>query len=702
MPNHRALPALLLGLGLSALIVGGCNAPTDSGSNPNTRTESWTVQLDQDRAADRPGRIWFLVDVTLRDDSARGGCAGSTVTTGLGDFSSPRGRIQNVATTGTFTLSWTRGSGACDAFDMTLSPRGQEDFVLSGQSHIDPLLHPVQQGFGIMPEKTPFIAGTWLSATSGGHFFAYPATLSYLPDSHFDAEIDVAEHGCDFVFCNLPSRPAAELCFGPAPAASCLVPLNQSMEWAHDTTIRFSWPRNTTRMDDRVDLYLTEITTAGGPDDQTTCLRPAEGSDLVTVQVESGITRPIVRCASGWTTFGSFRVVAGDGQIGPTAHPLPVPLQVELLDGANNPVANTAVSWTAGPAQGSFSPSTSMTDANGIATTVWTLGANPGPDSATATAALPGGAAPSLTFRATATSTTLPRDCGVRGGPGTDHNGITITVDENWIALGNPHRVEGKVTLSGATLTIGPGTLVCFNGRIGSGISGLAGSRVIAIGTATAPILLTAEDTTMPWSNMYVGGDPADTSYFIDTRIEFTESGIMAFQPVILDSTVIRQSNFEALGLIGSSAGSRIFRSRFDTTYSTSGLGGIVVEIAVADVVFTSAVHGSPGVGIRIDPGADNVVFQDCEVAKNAGFGVETTPSVTIHACNIMDNGSDGVTSRSGSTVDATNNWWGDPAGPFGPAGDGVGANVTYTPFLTVPLVLGYAPRIRPRRWVGP
>lgn len=37
------------------------------------------------------------------------------------------------------------------------------------------------------------------------------------------------------------------------------------------------------------------------------------------------------------------------------------------------------------------------------------------------------------------------------------------------------------------------------------------------------------------------------------------------------------------------------------------------------------------------------------------------------------------------AVVDATDNWWGDPAGPDGPEGDGVDGPIDVEPWLTDP-----------------
>jgi hypothetical protein len=56
-----------------------------------------------------------------------------------------------------------------------------------------------------------------------------------------------------------------------------------------------------------------------------------------------------------------------------------------------------------------------------------------------------------------------------------------------------------------------------------------------------------------------------------------------------------------------------------------------------------------------------------------------------IHDCAIEANRLPGVQYAGSGVVDARFNWWGDPAGPFGPGGDRVEGNVDYSSFLTEP-----------------
>ena len=88
-------------------------------------------------------------------------------------------------------------------------------------------------------------------------------------------------------------------------------------------------------------------------------------------------------------------LVAGDVQIGGVGAPLGVPLQV-LVTQSGVPLANQTVVWQA--ANGSISPSQSVTSATGNASASWTLGGTPGPQSAAAYVGNVSGA--SLTFSA--------------------------------------------------------------------------------------------------------------------------------------------------------------------------------------------------------------------------------------------------------------------------------------------------------------
>ncbi len=74
-----------------------------------------------------------------------------------------------------------------------------------------------------------------------------------------------------------------------------------------------------------------------------------------------------------------------------------VTLQVKVLNQNGDPVSRINVQWT--PAQGDVLPSNSVTDASGLATTVWTLSSQVGQQSVAASAQF----VSPVTFTATAT-----------------------------------------------------------------------------------------------------------------------------------------------------------------------------------------------------------------------------------------------------------------------------------------------------------
>ena len=76
--------------------------------------------------------------------------------------------------------------------------------------------------------------------------------------------------------------------------------------------------------------------------------------------------------------------VSGDGQSALAGTSVADPLVVRAKDAAGNPVAGLAVAWVVGTGGGTLAPQTSTTGGDGLASTRWTLGANPGANSATA------------------------------------------------------------------------------------------------------------------------------------------------------------------------------------------------------------------------------------------------------------------------------------------------------------------------------
>src|SRR6476619_2895018 len=77
-------------------------------------------------------------------------------------------------------------------------------------------------------------------------------------------------------------------------------------------------------------------------------------------------------------------LVSGDNQSGNGAL-LPTALVVKITDPRNEPVSGVAVSWTTSDPTASLSAVTASTDADGLATAKWTLGASAGRQTVTVT-----------------------------------------------------------------------------------------------------------------------------------------------------------------------------------------------------------------------------------------------------------------------------------------------------------------------------
>ena len=131
-------------------------------------------------------------------------------------------------------------------------------------------------------------------------------------------------------------------------------------------------------------------------------------------------------------TPSSITAIGGNAQSAPGGSVLQ-PIVVEVLDASENPLKDVDVEWTTG--SGTVDPTTSTTDANGHAQTVWTLPTTPG--TYTARAAI---ANPALTadFTATATAPCTPTG--------------TVTLQDDF-AVGNQwtvnvFRIDGTVSHS--------------------------------------------------------------------------------------------------------------------------------------------------------------------------------------------------------------------------------------------------------------
>ncbi len=151
----------------------------------------------------------------------------------------------------------------------------------------------------------------------------------------------------------------------------------------------------------------TSTTDANGIATTTWTLGSGAGSQTASASVSSASGSPVTFTATATAAPTTLSVAktttnSGDAQTGPGGQALPNPLRVIVNDGGV-PANGVTVSW-ATPSGGSVAPATSTTDANGIATTTWTLGGGGGAQ--TASASVNSASGSPVIF--TATSTAAP------------------------------------------------------------------------------------------------------------------------------------------------------------------------------------------------------------------------------------------------------------------------------------------------------
>ena len=201
----------------------------------------------------------------------------------------------------------------------------------------------------------------------------------------------------------------------------------------------------------------TTVTGADGTASVTRTLGPTAGQQTA-VASAPGLAGSPVTFTHTATPGGAAGVnkVSGDGQSAQAGTELGAPLVVRVLDAEQNPIPNRAVTWIVTGGGGSVSQENSTTNAQGEASTRWTLGPAAGSNSLNAVVSGVGTA----TFTATGTAGTVSAsNSTVTASPGTIAAGsgsstVTVTVRD---ASNNPIAgVAVSIASSGSGNTITP------------------------------------------------------------------------------------------------------------------------------------------------------------------------------------------------------------------------------------------------------
>jgi plastocyanin len=232
------------------------------------------------------------------------------------------------------------------------------------------------------------------------------------------------------------------------------------------------------------------------------------------------------------TAIAKASANSGDAQSGRVGEPLPSPLLVVVTEDGS-PLSGATVAWSTAAAGGSLNPTSSVTGADGVASTMWSLGTVAGPQSAAAT--LSGASGSPLSFTATATAgvpavlaehdgnnqsgevnTQLAEPVQARV---TDDFGNAVGgVPVNWAATGAtlsaPTHPSDANGVSGVAVTLGStaGPIT-----ITAAVDGLDGSPVTFAATATDPVPVPTSAAVSVRDNNFLSVRNGTTNPAVDT-----------------------------------------------------------------------------------------------------------------------------------------------------------------------------------------
>ncbi len=232
----------------------------------------------------------------------------------------------------------------------------------------------------------------------------------------------------------------------------------------------------------------------------------------------------------------------------------------------------------------------------------------------------------------------------------------TISTSTTLTTSGSPYIIcsSGVTISSGRTLTIDPGVVVKFDS---STANLLINGVLSAIGTPAQPIVFTSiKDDTVGGDTNRDGNASAPAPGDWDS-VEFTGNA---------SSGEFNYVHLYYGGSSGSTPGNIFWRGGTirNSKSGYSAGSGIVAQYGVATIL-------------------------ECAMFQNASTGLSITGgTVSIHQSLLYQNTQGGVNNLSQVTVDATQNWWGTPSGPYHPqtnpsgGGNSVSDRVSYKPWL--------------------
>lgn len=209
---------------------------------------------------------------------------------------------------------------------------------------------------------------------------------------------------------------------------------------------------------------------------------------------------------------------------------------------------------------------------------------------------------------------------------------------------------------------------------------------LIAQGTPAAPITITSATR----RRVVLGGTSGDTTRIGHAHLENLWITVSDPHVLQLEDALVTGGHIR-LDAPGSTIRRSTILAAGDLVYdATTGdlvpSGGAVTIAGAGTVLEDTRIIDATNHGLLVV--APDVRVDRCEITGAAADGVQVNePAVgfRILQSNLFGNAGLGLGNGTDSAADARSNWWGDPAGPHGPDGDGIGGPVDFEPWLTAP-----------------
>jgi adhesin/invasin len=386
----------------------------------------------------------------------------------------------------------------------------------------------------------------------------------------------------------------------------------------------------------------TTLTDEQGRASVTRTLGPTAGVQTTTASKADLAGSPVTftHTATAGSASG-VQPVSGDGQQAPPRTTLPNPIVVGVTDADGNPVSGAAVTWVITAGGGSVSPTTSVTDAAGHASTTWTLGSTVGHNGNTLTAVVSG--VGSAQFSASGVAGTADKIRIISGNKQSGQVGTQLGADLVVQVEDHDGNAVSGVTVTWA-VTSGGGSVAPASTTTGA--NGQA-STEWTLGTQLGSQKVRASAGaagSMDFEATATAGAPSALAIVTQPSASATEGEPFAIQPVIqlrdASGHDVHQSGVSVTVAIASGSGrlagttSRATdgdgRATFTDLAITDGSGAHTLIFAASG--FTSVVSGS----ITVTPPANQ---PPSAVADN--YGVTAGQTLSEPAPGVLANDSD-------------------------------------------------------------